>query len=326
MGLRSPAIHMLLKETNHFPLERYMDSREFSPELRRKAGIDSLQDWQKGWVDAIGGVAPVDDDTNYTVLSLKLIQHYGRNFRPNDVLEAWLSWLPMFATCTAERVAYRNAASGLTAPMTAQKMHPYREWIGAQIRGDFFGCINPGRPRKAAHMAWHDASVSHVKNGIYGKMFAAAMIAKAAVFQGLQSVVGCGHKEIPATSRLAESVRRVLSWHASGISWKDVVQWIHLQYDEWNPHDWCHTNSNAMIVTAALLYGRGNFGHSICMAEQSAFDTDCNGATVGSILGMMIVATSISECWTKPIGGSVYGSPVVTVEELAQETMDCIPL
>ncbi len=81
-----------------------------------------------------------------------------------------------------------------------------------------------------------------------------------------------------------------------------------------------------MIVTAALLYGKGDFGRSICMPGQSTFDTDCNGATVGSILGMMIGAANIPECWTKPIGGSVYGSPVVTVEELTQETMDCIPL
>ena len=81
----------------------------------------------------------------------------------------------------------------------------------------------------------------------------------------------------------------------------------------------------AMIVTAALLYGRGDFTRSICMAVQSAFDTDCNGATVSSILGMMIGAPNIPECRTKPFGGSVDGYPVVIVEELTPKAMDFIP-
>lgn len=326
--LRSPTINLILRSTQNYPMQRYVDSREFPPELPAQAKMDEFEPWQKCWVDTIGDAAPVDDDTNYTVFALKLVETYGRDFRPNDVLEGWLSWLPMFSTCTAERAAYRNAAAGLTAPATATRQNPYREWIGAQIRGDFFGYINPGNPRLAAQMAWRDASISHVKNGIYGEMFAAAMIAKAAVCNDVTSVVQAGLGEIPPASRLAEELWRVLNWYRQGKSWQETIDEIHARYDEYTQHDWCHTNSNAMLVTAALLYGQGDFSKSICLAVQPAFDTDCNGATVGSVVGMLTGAKAIPSRWSEAFHGtlrtSLDGYQRVTVQELTEKTMELL--
>ena len=61
-----------------------------------------------------------------------------------------------------------------------------------------------------------------------------------------------------------------------------------------------------MIVTAALLYGEGDFGKSICTAVSMAFDTDSNAATVGSILGMRGGIDCIGEEWKKPINGKIH--------------------
>ena len=101
-------------------------------------------------------------------------------------------------------------------------------------------------------------------------------------------IIKAGLREIPPRSRLHEAVERVIGWYEEKISWDEVEKRIHGEWNEWNQHHWCHTVSNAMIVTAAILWGEGDYGKSICQAVQIGFDTDCNGATVGSILGMML--------------------------------------
>ena len=86
----------------------------------------------------------------------------------------------------------------IAPPHSATHRNPYREWIGAQIRGDFFGYAMPGRPGRAAELAWRDACISHVRNGIYGEMWVAAMVAAAAVTDDPRAVVAEGLAQVPA--------------------------------------------------------------------------------------------------------------------------------
>ena len=302
-GYKKEALTTLLCETDNYPLRGYIS--DFNDKL-------------------VDGAAPVDDDTNYSVFALKLLEQYGRDFGPDDVLEAWLNWIPYLQTCTAERVAYRNAAAGLSAPRTATAGNPYREWIGAQIRGDFFGYIHIGDPHAAAEMAWRDASISHIKNGIYGEMFAAALIAAAAVCQDVSEAITAALCEIPQNCRLRRDIDMVMEWYQNGDTSDTVIEKIHRAYDEHSPMGWCHTNSNAMIVVMALLYGAKDLGRTICLAVQAAFDTDCNGATAGSVIGIMIGAEAIDPYWPAAyhyrLRTSIDGYNLMTLDELTEKT------
>jgi len=320
-GMRRPQLYALLRGTDNYPMHKYIRKGEFTEQLIADAHLNV----NATWADNIGGIEPIDDDTNYTVFGMKMIQCYGKSFTPDDVMEGWLRFIPFLSLCTAERVAYRNGAAGLLPPESATYRNPFREWIGAQIRGDFFGYINPGDPEAAAGMAWRDAAISHVKNGIYGEMYCAAMIAAAAAADDIMTIIEAGLDEIPEKSRLRHDVELVLDWYRAGLNREALIEKIHETYNENTAHGWCHTNSNAMIVTMALLVGEGDFGKSVCAAVQAAFDTDCNGATVGSILGMRNGASGIPGCWSEPFGGrlltSIQDNNNVSVDELVENTL-----
>ncbi len=320
-GLRTDKLHPLLEKSGNYPMTRYITSADCTE-------IDYIRKTLEKYES--NGFMPTDDDTNYVVLAQIVVDRYSREFTSDNMMEAWLWYQPKDAYCTAERRAFINFAQGFRPHESALYMNPYREWIGAQIRGDYFGYINPGNPEKAAEMAWRDARISHVKNGIYGEMFASAMIAAAAVTDNMTDIILAGLAQVPETSRLYEDVMSVVSMYEEGKTWEDVTKYIHGKWDEHTFHGWCHTISNAMIVAMSLLYGGGDFGKSICLAVQTGFDTDCNGATVGSVVGMAKGIDAIGEEWKAPFNDTlettIFGMNKVSISECAKKTMNLIVL
>lgn len=325
-GMRSNELIPLLKETGNYPMHHYILSTDITDEVCSHYKF-SLKN--KPYGDNVDGM-PVDDDTNYVVMAQQIIEQFGKDFEPENVANAWLRYQSVYSYFTAERIAYINFINCIEPPASAMYKNVCREWIGAQIRGDYFGYICPGEPAKASKMAYNDACISHVKNGIYGEMFVSAMIAIAAVNDNIDDIILGGLAEIPATSRLYEAVMKIYQDFKNGATLEETFDYIHSAYDEHTDHGWCHTISNAMIVVAALLYGEGDFGKSICTAVSFAFDTDCNGATVGSILGMRGGIDCIDECWKKPINNkintSLFGIETVDIEKAVNKTMEHIEL
>lgn len=318
----------LLAETGNLPVRNYLSS-DLPASLREKYGVDNgpgpYDALTKNWINLTDGM-PEDDDTNYTIFSLRLLERKGRGFTSEDVAAGWLTSLPLLLTCSAERVAYRNFSMLIPPPESARYCNPYREWIGAQIRADLYGWINPDHPETAAAMAWRDARISHVKNGIYGAMFAAAMNAAAFLAPEPSHAVRAGLGQIPKRSRLAESINLVLDWHTQGVCAEDAVDRVHILWDESDFFDWCHVIPNAMLVTAALLYGNRDFTRTVGLAVSAGFDTDCNAATAGAVLGVMLGADALPSCWTEPlrdkIRSGVHGYPESAISELARRTAD----
>jgi ADP-ribosylglycohydrolase len=160
-------------------------------------------------------------------------------------------------------------------------------------------------------------------------MFVAAMIAIAAVNDNIKDIILGGLAEIPATSRLYEAIMRLVERYDAGVTKEEAFADIHEEWNDEDAHDWCHTISNALIVVASLLYGEGDYSKSICMSVETGFDTDCNGATVGSVLGMRGGESAIDEYWKKPLNGTlettIRWANKMPIESLVKNTLSHLP-
>ena len=68
-----------------------------------------------------------NDDMDYTILGLHILESYGLDFTTGDVATTWLNRLPYNLVYTAERATYRNLVNGIEPPETATVDNPYRE-------------------------------------------------------------------------------------------------------------------------------------------------------------------------------------------------------
>lgn len=296
-----------------YPLTDYVPALDPMP-----AGFELREDnWRETTRGRVNGSAR-DDDIDYTILGLHLLETHGRALRTEHVGRAWLELFPVFQVYTAERAAYLNLVNGVRD--TARWRNPYREWIGAQIRGDAFGYVHPGDPWSAAALAYRDATLSHVGNGVYGEMWAAALVASAFSASTAAEAVDLSLTVVPRRSRLYEALTHVVRLHREGVTWDAALAAIRAAYGHYS---WIHTVNNAAAVAAALLWSDGDYTKAVGSVVMSGWDTDSNGATVGSVAG--ILAGGVPSHFADPLHdrtrSALFGFDNSVISDLAARTV-----
>lgn len=314
-GMSQAAIETYLRAAGAWPLTGFVPYLDPLP-----AGVKALH---PSALNACAGrfdAVPRDDDLDWTMLGLHVLETYGRDFTTADLAREWLDRMPFTQTYTAERVAYRNLVAGLVPPETATVRNPYREWIGALIRVDSYGYINPGNPAEAARLAWIDARLSHTANGVYGAQWAAALVAQALVSDRIEDCLAAALDVIPPRSRLAESQRTLLDLARRGAPVAEAFGWIdrHLDYG------WVHTLNNAAIIAAALLWGGSDFLRTLDLTITAGRDTDSNAATVGSVFGALhgpsAVPADLVAAGNQTVRSAVRGFDNTRIPDLVRRT------
>lgn len=262
-----------------------------------------------------------DDDIDYPVLALHIMESHGPDFTTADVARELLERMPYGRVYTAERVAYRNLLLGIDPPRTALHRNPYREWIGGLIRADAYGYVSAGDPRRAATLAGRDARLSHAGIGLHGAMWAGALVAECLTGSSVVDAVHTSLDHVPPRSRLSEAVGAVVDAYDGGATWEAATDLIEQRYGHYG---WVHVLPNAATIAAAVLWGEGDFMRSVGLVVESGRDTDSTGATVGSVMGALVGASQVPGHLIEPlhdrVHSAVFGFDGIRISELAERT------
>jgi ADP-ribosylglycohydrolase len=309
------ALRAYLEDNNAWPLRDYVPLSD-NP-LVKLAGEKSC----KGHIER----SEPDDDINYTVLALIMLEDHGLDLKTTHVAGAWLRYLPAAHTFTAERAAYRTllklvddtAVIGLRPDLDLSEcaQNEFSEFIGAQIRADMYGWVCPGNPKLAADLARRDASLSHTGEGINGAVFIAALAAAIPASNSIDEAIEAALKELPEGSASQEAVRFGISL----VGKQDAVERLHEKYKHLHP---VHTINNLALVVWGILNGGDEFSKAIGDTVAAGWDTDCNGATVGGLWGISgkPVPKNWTEAWKGKVAVNLAGVGELKIQELTQRT------
>ncbi len=238
----------------------------------------------------------------------------------------------------AEHTAFLRLKSGIPAPQSGSiDLNGWQvaEEIGSQIFIEGWAFVAPGNPQLAANLARKAASVSHDREAIYGAQVIAVMVSQAFVERDLNTLLDCALTFIPTDCEVARCIRDVRAWHSQEpTDWHTTHRNIVTKYGYERYGTNCPLVSNHAIVMLGLLYGDDDFSKSLEITCNAAYDTDCNAANVGAILGVKNGLEGIDKTvsgydWRGPVadrlflptaeGGSCFSDALTVSQKLVNQ-------
>ena len=300
MGLTKEFIKEYLESVDAYPLN------DFVPNYSEKLNFRLRQDCDpssKGNVN----YAQSDDDINYTLLGLSLLEANGLDFKAEDVGWNWANNIAYLWCWCASRVAYYHLVGGtLPIEKIPYTLNPWRECIDGQIRTDIYGYVFPLDYKSACKYAHRDTSFSLTKNGIYGGMFVAgALSAALSKNPTVDKIIDTGLGSIPKKSRLYEAITFVRDTYNETKDWQITADKLLEKYKEIPCEG---TINNMAVVALGIIAGELDYTKSITIATMCGLDTDCNAGTVGSIVGAAVGINKIEKRWYEPLNDTIRSS------------------
>jgi len=287
--------------------------------LEGKKGLFDLT-----YYDPVPEGAIFNDDLDIQLVWLRALQELGPELTTHDLGRYWLKHV----VYPWDEYGYGafNLRKGLPPPVSGAFNNWYVDCEGSPIRSEIWAMVAPAAPEVAARYAYADAIIDHAGGeGVWGEMFLAALESAAFVVTDLHELIEVGLSLIPSDCRTARAVRDVLKWHREGVDWVRCRELLLQHHGHYNPQD---SPQNQGIVTLGWLYGEGDFGDSILKAVNCGEDTDCTGATLGAIMGIVHGAEAIPAKWRDPVsegiavGWGIVGLDSPTdLDELTRQTL-----
>ena len=303
------------------------------------------------YTQELGGEPLPNDDLDIQLLWLVALEEMGLDLTADTLADYWVLYVTPH--WSEYGIGKTNMRSGLMPPLSGTLHNEYKDSCGAFIRSEIWACIAPGLPRVAAHYAYMDGILDHGRGeGTYAEVFCAALEAAAFVESDIYKLIEIGRSYIPSDCGVAQAIQCAIDSYQAGKPWREARDIMLEGYrgsammmmrETVSDEDWekgfgegqrgWDVPSNIGMLLIGLLYGEGDFDASLCTAVNCGEDTDCTGATVGSIFGIIHGFESIPERWIEPIGHSLktaclnlgelgyFGNQLpATIEELTERT------
>ncbi|MBS7654567.1 ADP-ribosylglycohydrolase family protein [Candidatus Bathyarchaeota archaeon] len=287
--------------------------------LERIYGQDEMFDvwWYPKLVE--GGIP--NDDLEIQLVWLQALRDRGIDLTARDLADYWLDCI--LYNPDEYGLHKTNLRKGLQPPVSGWYNNWFKDCMGSPIRSEIWACISPGAPNVAAKYAHQDAICDHAGGeSVYGEIFNAVLESAAFVISDRVKLVKLGLTAIPENSATARAIKIALEAYLKGLDWREarerVKGSVYSPIAQYSP-------INLGFQTIGLLYGE-NFGDAICKAVNCGWDTDCTGATVGAIWGIIYGRKNLPEKWIKPLGNTIAVSDGIknihipaTIDELTSE-------
>lgn len=260
-----------------------------------------------------------NDDITYELVLLQAVEQHGRDVTAADIGRLWVAHIPF--GWSAEDIALQNLRRGIRPPESGSFHNPYREWIGAQMRGGVVGMLHPGDPRAAARLAFLDGCISHHNNGVLGEVYNAVLVSLAYVERDVKRLLERTLAHIPADSEYYAVADFAMRACRENTQWRAAWALCEKRFETYN---WVHAYPNVAAQIVAMWYGEGDFDETIHLIGMCGQDVDCNAAQIMNALCVMIGRDAIPQRWLDPIGDQldtyVRGMKRMTISGLAQWT------
>lgn len=234
-----------------------------------------------------------NDDLDLQILWLDLLEEKGWDITSEDLAKAFYDNCPY----SPGEYAYfkKNYEKGIMPPLSGSFNNEFfYAGMGSPIRSEIWACVFADDIQTAIRYAKMDAELDHHEIGVSvdGEVFLTAL--ECLCFQGgdAKTLVKDALAYLPENSELKKTLTDVLAWCETETDMA-VIQDKVLRFH--GHSESCMAKENiAFLVAAFLLHGE-NFVDGIMEAVRCGFDADCTGASLGSVLGILLGGKKLQE-------------------------------
>ncbi|MFP6591192.1 MAG: ADP-ribosylglycohydrolase family protein [Candidatus Latescibacterota bacterium] len=242
-----------------------------------------------------------DDDISGTFTFVRALEDSGLYADTPDEYfgDTWLNYVLENRTIfwwggvgmSTEHTAFVRLIEGVKSPQSGAietNGRTVAEQIGAQIFIDAFGMVSPGDPTLAASLARRAGAVGHDGEAVHAAAVTAAMVAAAFVEKDMFKLLDIGVAQIPEDSIIARLHRDVRTWARQDRDWHRTFRRIDRRYGYHKYGGNCHVVPNHALMVLAWAYAPDDFHAAQVIVNTCGWDTDCNAANVGCVMGVQL--------------------------------------